>query len=120
MTRTLAQHLQSLMQRLRKVSLSDRQALLLFVASLALLVGLMVMWLGTSTRAAVLASELDALYARRTELSDTINTTWLEIAQVTSPVVMRQRAQMAGFRPAERVEFIRRAQASAQETQRTP
>ncbi|MFN3705330.1 MAG: hypothetical protein ACK4WM_04985 [Thermoflexales bacterium] len=98
--------LTELIQRLRKTSLTDRQVLALFLASILLLTGLTVMWLATSTRSAMLAAELEMLEARHAQLTNAINTIWSEIGEITSPQAMHERARAAGYRPAARIEFI--------------
>jgi hypothetical protein len=93
-------------RRFREVSVSDRQVLALALACGAALAALVVVWLGMTTRTALLNRQLDSLYARQEELSDEINRTWTDIGEATAPQAMENRARRLGFEPASVVEYL--------------
>ncbi len=94
------------MQRLIEVNVSLRTAVLLAVCSTMLLLGMMTIWLGTSTRTALLDKQLEDLDSTQTALTDQINQTWTEIGEVTSPRMMEPRARQLGFEPATQIEYL--------------
>ncbi len=93
-------------RQLIEAKISLRAAMLLAACSSALLLGLMVIWLGMSTRTALLDKQLEDLDGTQTALIDQINQTWTQIGEVTSPRVMEPRARQLGFEPARRIEYL--------------
>ena len=93
-------------RQLIEAKISLRAAMLLAACSSALLLGLMVIWLGMSTRTALLDKQLEDLDGTQTALTDQINQTWTQIGEVTSPRVMEPRAWQLGFEPARRIEYL--------------
>jgi len=92
--------------KLRALDAGGRYAATMAILSGSLLVALIVVWLALSTRTALLNQQLDELDAKHARLTDEINQTWTEIAEVTSPQIMEDRARRLGFKPAERVEYL--------------
>jgi hypothetical protein len=94
------------LERIVKAEVSLRTAVVMAVCASVLLLGLMVIWLGMSTRSALLDKQLEDLDATRTALTDQINQTWTEIGAVTSPQQMEPRARQMGFAPAAEIEYL--------------
>ena len=94
------------LEKIIKANISLRKAVVLAACSSALLLGLMVIWLGMSTRTALLDKQLEDLDGTHTALTDQINQTWTEIGEVTSPRMMEPRARQLGFAPAEQIEYL--------------
>lgn len=93
-------------QKLREVSVSDRQATAMAVVSGVALSALIVVWLSMSTRTALLNQQIDGLDAKQSQLTDEINRTWTQIGEATAPRVMEDRARRLGFKPAEKIEYL--------------
>lgn len=93
-------------RQLVEANVSLRTAMLMAVCSTALLLVLMVIWLGMSTQTALLDKRLEDLDGTQTALTDQINRTWTEIGELTSPRMMEPRARQLGFAPAERIEYL--------------
>lgn len=94
------------LKRLVEANVSTRTAVVMAICSGALLLSLMVVWLGMSTRTALLDKQLEDLDAQQTRLTDQINQTWTEIGEVTSPREMEPRARRLGFAPAVEIEYL--------------
>lgn len=93
-------------EKIIKANIGLRKAVLLAVGSTALLLVLMVIWLGMSTQTALLDKQLEDLDGTQTALTDQINQTWTEIGEVTSPRMMEPRARQLGFAPAAQIEYL--------------
>lgn len=94
------------LRQLVEANVSLRAAVVMTVCCSALLLSLMVIWLGMSTRSALLDKQLEDLDATQTALTDQINQTWTEIGAVTSPREMEPRARRLGFAPAAEIEYL--------------
>jgi hypothetical protein len=94
------------LKKLIEANVSIRTAVVMAVCSGALLLSLMVVWLGMSTRTALLDKQLEDLDAQQTGLTDQINQTWTDIGEVTSPREMEPRARRLGFAPATEIEYL--------------
>jgi hypothetical protein len=94
------------LERIVKAEVSLRAAIVMAVCSSALLLSLMVIWLGMSTQTALLDKQLEDLDSQQTGLTDQINQTWTEIGEVTSPREMEPRARRLGFAPAAEIEYL--------------
>ena len=94
------------LKKLINANVSTRIAVVMALCSSALLISLMVIWLGMSTRTALLDQRLEELDTKQTELTDEINRTWTEIGEVTSPREMEPRARRLGFGPATQIEYL--------------
>ena len=94
------------LKKLINAQVSNRTAIVMTVCSSALLITLMVIWLGMSTNTALLDRQLEKLDTTQTELTDEINRTWTEIGEVTSPREMEPRARRLGFAPAAQIEYL--------------
>jgi hypothetical protein len=94
------------LKKLINAQVSNRTAIVMAVCSSALLISLMVIWLGMSTNTALLDKRLEELDTKQTELTDEINRTWTEIGEVTSPREMEPRARRLGFAPATQIEYL--------------
>jgi hypothetical protein len=92
---------------------TNRQALVAAIASAMLLITLVVLWLATSTRTAVLNYQLETLDERQVQVDEEINAIWTQMGEVTSAQVMERRIRDAGFAPAEGMEFLVQATATA-------
>lgn len=85
---------------------TNRQALMVAIASAALLITLVILWLAVSTRTALLSRQLDEHDARQNVLNQEINLLWTQIGDATSPQAMDRRMQEAGFAMPKGVEFL--------------
>ena len=85
---------------------SNRQALVVAIASAVLLLTLVVLWLALSTRTAVLSRQLEESDTRQDQLDQEVNAIWNELGEVTSAQQMNKRMREAGFVPAEGMEFL--------------
>lgn len=94
------------LKKLVEANVSIRAAVLMAVCSSMLLLSLMTVWLGMSTRTALLDKQLEDLDAQHTQMTDQINQTWTEIGEVTSPREMEPRARRLGFAPAAAIEYL--------------
>lgn len=93
-------------RKMRTLEVDNRHATAMAVVSSVVLIALVVVWLGVSTRTALLNQQLDALDAEYARLTDEINQTWTEIGEVTALRAMEERARRLGFQPAERIEYL--------------
>lgn len=94
------------LKQLVEANVSLRTAVVMAVCSSALLLSLMVIWLGMSTQTALLDKQLEDLDTQQTQLTDQINQTWTVIGEVTSPREMEPRARRLGFAPATEIEYL--------------
>ena len=89
-----------------RIDISTRMAWVLLGISTLLLAGLMTYWLMLATRTALLSKELEDLEKHNNQLIEQINDQWSVIGEATTDTKMQERARAAGYRPAERVEYL--------------
>ncbi len=94
-------------RRLRrwKLSISLRMAWVMAIASTALLIGMIVLWLTLATRTALLSKQLEDLEAQDQQLVEQINNKWTAIGEMTNQQKMGERAIAAGFHAADKADM---------------
>jgi hypothetical protein len=85
---------------------TNRQALVVAIASATLLLTLVILWLAVSTRTALLSRQLDDYDARQAAANQEEANLWAKLGEITAPQAMERRMQEAGFAPPKRLEFL--------------
>jgi hypothetical protein len=85
---------------------TNRQALIVAIASGALLATLIILWLGVTTHTVLLNSQLDTYDARVEQITHATNDVVSQLGDVTSPQKMDVRMREAGYRLPDGVEFL--------------
>ena len=85
---------------------TNRQALMAALASGAIFIILVLLWLAVTTRTTLLNRQLDDLDAQRDQITQQTNLVWKQIGEITSPQEMDRRMRDAGFVPPEGIEYL--------------
>ena len=85
---------------------TNRQALMAAIASAAVLITLVVLWLAVITHTALLNRQLDDYDAQRDQLTHETNLLWKQVGEITAPQEMERRMRDAGFVPPAGMEFL--------------